>query len=167
MYIGTAETVLDDKNRITVPRRIRDTMDELGHGVWYMARGFDRSIFLFPQEVWNSIREQVNRYSSMNIKALDFKRFFFASVTQVQPDRQGRIAVPQHLRDYAGMDRNVVLIGVDDHLELWSRGNWQAFQEDRGPEYKENAAPLFASDRERDEAKAEQGGGNQRGSDET
>ena len=148
MYIGTTETVLDSKHRITVPRRIRETMDVLGHAVWYMARGFDRSVFLFPQTAWQDIRDQVNRYSSMDARALDFRRLFFASVTETRPDRQGRMPVAAHLRTHAGLDRDAVLIGVDDHLELWSRDAWASFQEAQEPEFKGMAARLFAGDRQ-------------------
>jgi len=146
VYIGTAETVLDTKHRITVPRRIRETMDVLGHAVWHMARGFDRSVFLFPHDAWAQIREQVNQYSTMHARALDFRRLFFASVTEVRPDRQGRMPVPAHLREYAGLDREAVLIGVDDHLELWSRDTWRSFQAAQEPEFKAMAARLFAGD---------------------
>lgn len=159
MYIGTTETVLDDKNRITVPRRVRETMDVLGHAVWYMARGFDRSIFLFPHSEWNKIREQVNRYSSMDSRALDFRRLFFASVAEVQPDRQGRMPVAPHLREYAGLDREAVLIGVDDHLELWSRETWQAFRARHEPEFKAMAAPLFAGDGDKEARNSTEEGG--------
>ncbi|HOZ46364.1 MAG TPA: division/cell wall cluster transcriptional repressor MraZ [Candidatus Hydrogenedentes bacterium] len=144
MYFGTYDTVLDDKNRVTAPRKIRDTMDVLGHAVWYMARGYDHSISLFPQHVWNTIREHVNKYSSMDAKALDFRRLLFASVTELRPDRQGRIPVPLHLREHAGLERDAVLIGVDEYLELWSRDHWRAFQERHQPQFKEMATALFS-----------------------
>jgi transcriptional regulator MraZ len=146
VYYGEARAKLDDKGRITVPRRVRETMDVLGHAVWFMARGFDHSIFLFHQEVWNTIRAQVNRHSSMDAKALDFRRLFFSSVAEVRPDAQGRMAVPPHLREHAGLDKEAVLIGVDDHLELWSEAAWRGFQEGKDTEYKEMAAPLFATE---------------------
>ena len=160
MYFGTAETVLDDKHRITVPRRVRATMDVLGHAVWYMARGFDHAVAMFPKEEWDNIRRQVNRFSSMDARALDFRRLLFASATEVRPDRQGRMAVPPHLRDYAGLDREAVLIGVDDHLELWSRDAWREFEAEQAPGYKAMAAPLFVgdSDREKQQNSTEEGG---------
>ncbi len=157
MYIGTAETVLDAKHRITVPRRVRETMEVLGHALWYMARGFDHSIFLFPRDEWNKIRDQVKQYSSMDTRALDFRRLFFASVTEVRPDRQGRMPVPPHLRAYARLDRDAVLIGVDDHLELWSRDAWRAFQEQQEPEFKAMAAQLFAGDKQLSNSTEESG----------
>jgi len=160
VYFGTAETVLDDKNRVTVPRRFRETMDVLKHAVWFLARGFDRSISLFPHTEWNKIRKQANRYSSMNAQALDFRRLLFASATEVRPDRQGRIPIPSHLREYAGLEREAVLIGVDDHLELWSRHAWAGFQGEHDPEFKGMAAQLFAGDKKEVGNSTEEGGEN-------
>ena len=158
MYFGTAETVLDDKNRVTVPRRFRETMDVLGHAVWYLARGFDHSISLYPHSEWNKVRKQTNRFSSMNAQALDFRRLLFASATEIRPDRQGRIPIPAHLREYAGLEREAVLIGVDDHLELWPRNTWLAFQQQQDAGFKGMAAQLFAG--EGIEDSTEEGGAN-------
>ena len=143
VYYGMAQTVLDEKGRITVPRRYREVMNVLGHTQWFMNRGFDGSIFLFPRQEWDKIRSQASAYSSMDTRALDFRRMFFGSVSEATPDRQGRMAVPAHLREYANLEREGVLLGVDDHLELWSREGWRAFQDGKDGEYKQMAAELF------------------------
>ena len=148
MYFGEYNTVLDDKGRITVPRAFRETMSVLKHYVWYMTRGFDGSIFLFNQPEWDKIRAQAGRFGSMNARALDFRRLLFSSVAEVQPDRQGRVPVPAHLREHAGLTREAVLLGVDDHLELWSREAWRAFQEGKQAEYREMAVQLFDAQEE-------------------
>lgn len=144
MYFGESQTVLDDKGRITIPRRLRETMNVLGHIQWFMARGFDQSIFLFPRDEWDKIRLQAGRHSSMNAQAIDFRRMFFGSVAEAQADRQGRMPVPAHLREYAKLDKEVVLIGVDKNLELWSREVWRAYEADKQPDYKEMTSFLFA-----------------------
>lgn len=144
MYYGEAVTKLDDKGRITVPRRIRETMDHEGHLIWYMARGYNHSIFLFHRDEWNKIRQQAGRHSAMDAKTLAFRRMFFSSVAEARPDPQGRMAVPPHLREYAGIDKEAVLIGVDDHLELWDKDAWRQFQESNDAEYEDMAAPLFS-----------------------
>lgn len=144
MYFGEAQTSVDDKGRITVSRRFRETMNVLGHNLWYMTRGYDGSIFLFPRQEWEKIRSEARTRSSMDAKAIDFRRMFFGSVAEVQPDGQGRLLVPQHLREYAGLDKEAVLIGVDDHLELWSKDEWRAFQDGNQSSYKNMAAELFA-----------------------
>ncbi len=145
MYFGEAQTVLDDKGRITVSRRFRETMNVLGHTLWYMTRGFDGSIFLFPRDEWEKIRAQARTRPSMDATAIDFRRMFFGSVAEVQPDRQGRMSIPPHLRKHAGLDKEAVLIGVDDHLELWDRKAWDAFQEGNESNFKSMATELFAA----------------------
>jgi len=145
VYFGEAQTKLDDKGRITVPRRVRETMDVEGHAIWYMTRGFDHCIFLFHRDTWRDIQSQVNRYSSMNAQTLDFRRLFFSSVAEAKPDGQGRMAMPAHLREHAGIEKEAVLIGVGDHLELWNPESWRAFAEGKDAEYKEMAGPLFGS----------------------
>ncbi len=157
MYYGEAVTKLDDKGRITVPRRIRETMDHEGHLIWYMARGYGHSIFLFHRDEWKKIREQAGRQSAMNAKTLPFRRLFFSSVAEVRPDGQGRMPVPAHLREYAGIDKEAVLIGVDDHLELWDKEAWKKFQESHDAGYEDMATPLFATE-EPQGAATEKGG---------
>ncbi|MCH7959961.1 MAG: division/cell wall cluster transcriptional repressor MraZ [Candidatus Hydrogenedentes bacterium] len=143
MYFGEAATSLDEKGRITVSRKFRETMEVLGHLQWYMTRGFDGSLFLFPKEEWDKIRAQTAKYPSMDTRALGFRRMLIGSAQESRPDRQGRMVVPQHLREYAGITRDAVLIGVEDHLELWSRDRWQAYQQSQEEQFKEMAMELF------------------------
>lgn len=142
-YSGEHSSKLDEKGRISVPRRFRVNMEAFGHVKWYMTRGFDRCVAMYTQEAWDTIHAQVSRFSTMNSKALDFRRLFFGSVAEVQVDGQGRMSIPQHLREYAGLDKDTVLIGVDDHIELWSKDSWVAFQERNMADYKEMASQLF------------------------
>lgn len=144
MYFGEAQTSVDEKGRINVSRRFRETMRVLGHTLWYMTRGFDGSIFLFPRDEWEKIRLQARTRPSMDANAIDFRRMFFGSVAEVQPDRQGRMLVPQHLREYAGLGKEAVLIGVDDHLEIWDRDAWRSFQDDNQSTYKQTATEVLA-----------------------
>ncbi len=147
MYMGEHSTTLDGKGRITVSRPIRDAMDVFGHHTWYMARGFDRCVFLFPQEAWKKLMDTLSGMGSMNTKALDFKRMLLGSAAQVRVDNQGRMSVPQHLRELAGLDadsqKEAVLLGVEDHLELWNKDKWRSFQDAKDAEYRDIAAQLF------------------------
>lgn len=150
VYFGEYLARFDDKGRITIPRRFRDTMRVLGHAVWYLTRGFDHSVFLFHCDEWNKIRTQAARHSSMYAKAIDFRRLFFGSVAEARPDGQGRLSVPSHLREHAGLEKDAVLIGVDDHLELWNKDAWRSFQESQEAEYKQMASQLFVKEEELD-----------------
>jgi len=157
VYFGEYTTRLDDKGRITVPSQYRKIMEVMGHDQWFMTRGFDQSIFLFHRDEWNKIRGQVGKYSSMNARALDFRRLFFGSVAEVRHDPQGRMPVPQHLREHAGITGEAVLIGVDDHIELWDKNAWRAFQSGSEAEFKEMASTLFMGE-EGNGAATEKGG---------
>lgn len=144
MYYGESQTAVDEKGRITVSRKFRDTMSVLGHVLWYMTRGYDGSIFLFPKEEWDKIRSQASTHSTLDAHAIDVRRMMFGSVAEVQPDRQGRLSIPSHLREYAGLDKEAALVGVGEHLELWSKDRWRAFQESKEEQYKTMASGLFA-----------------------
>lgn len=138
MYYGEATSRLDDKARITVPARMRQTMDVLKHRDWYMTRGYDHCIFLYPHPEWERIRQQVGKFSPMDPRALDYRRLLYGSVAEVAPDRQGRIPVAPHLREHAGLDAKdeAVIIGVGEHIEIWSATAWRAFRESNDETFK-------------------------------
>jgi len=143
VYFGEFPTTLDDKGRVTMSAPFRKTADVLSHAVWFMTRGFDGSLFLFPKERWDVIRGESARYSTMDSRAVDFRRMFFGSVSEVRPDGQGRIPVAQHLQDHAGITKEAVIVGCDDHLELWSRDGWKKYQKSMEAQYKEMGRELF------------------------
>ncbi len=143
-YYGVSHTKIDDKGRIILPRRIRQRMDEHDHVKWYLTRGFDGCVFLHHPDGWRDIRDQARQYSSMDGTALDFRRVFFSSLAEAKPDRQGRMPVAQHLRDLAGIEREAVLVGVGDHMELWDPGRWETFLASKNEaEFRKMASPLF------------------------
>lgn len=144
MYMGEYPSALDEKGRITVPRFIRTKMDGYAHHVWYMMRGFHGCVFLYPQEGFNRLREQMARHSSMHLEALEVRRMMFGSAAEVRPDGQGRMTVPPHLREIANLGKDTVLLGVDDHLELWNKGALRTHQDAMEEKYRDMAASLFA-----------------------
>ena len=148
MYFGEYAVKVDDKGRFTVPSRVRQVMDVAGDAVWYMTRGFDGCISLYPRDEWRRIRAQISQYSSMNAKALDFRRLFFSNMGEGRIDGQGRMAIPAHLRELGGIetDAEAILIGVDDHLEIWNRERWRAFQSGNEAAYKEIATLISTGD---------------------
>ena len=143
MYYGESQTTLDEKGRISVPMQFRSIMEVHDHDVWFLCYGFDGSIFLFHKEQWTALLEQVSNKATLEPEMLDFRRYLLGSLAKVKRDKQGRLIIPSHLRDYAGIDREAVMIGVEDHLELWSRAGWHAFRERQAGSYKAMAAKLF------------------------
>ena len=149
MYYGEAHTALDDKGRLSIPVQFRKIMDVHDHDLWYLTRGFDGAIFLFHRDRWNGLLEQSQGFAPLDPDMLDFRRLFLGSVAKAKLDRQWRLVVPAPLRAYAGIEREGVLLGVEDHLELWSRTGWEEFQRAQAARYKEMAGLLFGSTRER------------------
>jgi len=147
MYYGESQTAIDEKGRITVPVQFRQLMDALDHDTWFMTRGFDGAIFLFHREQWDKLKDFGKGHNALDPRMLDFRRMFLGSAAKTKRDKAGRLAVPALLREYAGLEKEAVLIGVEDHLELWSKERWLAFQQKQMESYKEMAAELFASTR--------------------
>lgn len=145
MYYGESQTAIDDKGRITVPLQFRQVMEVHDHDTWFMTRGFDGAIFLFHKEQWEKLKDLGSGHSPLDPRMLDFRRMFLGSAAKVKLDRAGRLAVPALLREYAGLQKDGVLLGVEDHLELWSKEGWCAFQQQQMASYKQMAAELFAA----------------------
>lgn len=145
MYYGEAHTALDDKGRLAVPVQFRRVMEAMDHETWFITRGYDNALFLFHKERWEKLLSQEIPGSTLEPRILDFRRFLVGSASKVKLDRQGRLLVPQYLREYAGVDREGVLLGMEDHLQLWSESGWREFNQRQAAEYKRMAAELFGT----------------------
>lgn len=145
MYFGESHTALDEKGRLLVPLELRMVMEVNDHETWFLTRGFDGQLFLFHKAHWERLMKQVATRASLDPKMLDFMRIFFGSSSKVRRDRQGRIGIPSYLREYAGLEREGVLLGVRQHLELWSKPKWQAFLASQSGSYREMAGSLFGA----------------------
>ena len=121
VFLGEYEHSLDDKGRLAVPARFRD---ELGEGV-VITRGFDRCLMGFPRSVWEALAQQVSSLSLGQGEARNLRRLLFSGAADVMLDRQGRILIPQNLREYAGLGEQVVVAGLNTHFEIWSSERWR------------------------------------------
>ena len=122
MFLGEFEHTLDDRGRIAVPAKWRPA---LGEGL-VVTRGIERCLFLWSMNDWNSIAEKLSRLSLMQTDARRIHRLLFSGATDAAPDRLGRILLPGFLRDYAELRDSVVLVGLLNRVEIWSRDNWHA-----------------------------------------
>jgi MraZ protein len=120
MFLGEFSHALDDKGRLTVPAKFRD---ELAGGL-VVTRGIDRCLFVFPREVWDNLAERIAHLPLTQRNARNFSRLMFSGASDFIPDRQGRVLIPQGLREYAGLDGDAIIIGLYDRLEIWNPGNW-------------------------------------------
>jgi MraZ protein len=122
MFYGEYEHAIDDKNRLTLPARFRD---EIAGGV-VLTRGSESCIDVYTRESWDEATSRIGELDSLSKDARDLKRFFFAGAAVVEPDKQGRVVVPAHLLVHAGIEKDVVLAGVHDRLEIWDRTVWNS-----------------------------------------
>jgi len=120
MFLGEFSHTIDDKGRLTIPAKFRD---ELESGV-VITRGLDGCLWAYGRSEWEALAEKIAKLPTTNPAARNFSRFVFSSAFDSIPDRQGRILLPQNLRDYAGIQNETIVIGVKSKLEIWNPAKW-------------------------------------------
>ena len=121
MFFGEYEHTIDDKSRLTLPARFRDS---LANGV-VLTRGLDTCLDVYAREQWEALVEgHLAPLDPFSKEARELKRFFFAAAAAAELDKQGRVLVPPALTRHARLGREVVVAGVHDHLEIWDRAGW-------------------------------------------
>lgn len=121
MFMGTYRHRLDSKGRLTLPSRFRG---ELG-GEVVITRGLDRCLLLFPMSRWEDLAERLDALPIGPQRARRARRWLFSLAHAVAPDRMGRVLVPAELREYAGIDHEVVVTGQKTYIELWAPEAWK------------------------------------------
>ncbi len=124
MFLGEYAHTIDDKGRLTLPAKYRA---ELAAGV-VVTRGIDKCLFVFPMEQWKKLAEQVSALPLTDPYAREFRRLIFSGATDTELDKQGRVLLPQYLRDYAALDGNVIVAGLDTHMEIWTPDAWNTIR---------------------------------------
>jgi MraZ protein len=120
MFLGEFQHSLDTKGRVILPARYRD---QLAEGA-YVTKGRGGCLSVFTPEDFEDVASQVREQSKRGAKELNAARVFFSGALEVRPDKQGRVALPQNLREYAGLSREVVVAGVFSRIEIWDRDRW-------------------------------------------
>ena len=123
MFLGTHTPRLDDKGRLILPAKFRD---ELAGGL-VITKGQERCLYVFPMAEFRRIAEQLQAAPVTHKAARAYSRVFFASAFDQHPDRQGRITIPPPLRQYADLDRELVVIGASNRVEVWDQQAWDAY----------------------------------------
>ena len=121
MLLGSHDHTLDDKNRLTLPARLRE---QLGESV-VVTRGLDGCLYAYSGEEWERLSEQIASHDALSPEARRLRRFFFAGASSAELDKQGRMVIPAALLEGAGIGREVTVAGVYDHLEIWDRAAWR------------------------------------------
>jgi MraZ protein len=131
VFLGTHSPRLDDKGRLILPAKYRE---ELAEGL-VLTKGQDGCLYVFPAEEFQRITDAL-RAAPMTAKAVrDYSRVLFASASDEELDRQGRITIPPGLREYARLDRDCVVIGANTRLEIWEASAWASYLEQQEPAF--------------------------------
>lgn len=126
MLTGEVEYQLDDRGRIAIPKAFRDSLEHGG----FITRGWYGCLFLFPWEQWREIEAKLERVPITDMNG-DIVKQFFSGGARVWLDRQGRLVLPASLREFAGVQRDVVVRGVINRIEVWAKDRWQSFQSEQ------------------------------------
>lgn len=121
MLIGEYQHNIDAKGRVAVPTKFRD---DLGMR-FYITKGLDSCLFVLQQSEWEKLEEKIRQMPIS--KARTIQRFFFSGAAEVQPDKQGRILIPQPLREHASLNKEVTFIGTANRVEIWDSAKWTSF----------------------------------------
>ncbi len=123
MLIGEYEHSLDVKGRLIMPAKLREDMGEK----FIITKGLDGCLFGFSQNEWSNFEEKLKTLPLTNKNARDFVRFFLSGAIECEIDKQGRFLIASNLREYANMEKDVVIIGVGTRLEIWNKDKWKEY----------------------------------------
>lgn len=116
MFTGTYQNTLDNKYRVIIPAKFRDQLS----GRCMLTRGFDRCLYIYSMEDWDVLVGKIKQLKQSDPDVRQFIRDFFSNTEDCNIDSQGRILIPQHLREYAAISKNLVTMGAMDKIEIWS-----------------------------------------------
>ena len=123
MLTGEYKHKMDKKGRVIIPAKFRD---ELGDQ-FVATRGLDNCLFVYPMQEWGVLEEKLASLPIASKEARTFTRFFFSGATECELDKQGRMSIPNNLRDFAALQKDIVIIGLSSRIELWAKENWDDY----------------------------------------
>ncbi len=139
LLLGTFTPKLDDKGRLILPAKFRP---RLASGL-VMTRGQERCLFLLPMEEFRRMYDQIRQAPVTSKQARDYLRVFLSGASDEIPDKQGRLSIPAPLRQYAGLDRDVAVIGAGTRVEIWDALAWETYMAEQEPLYADTAEEVF------------------------
>jgi len=138
MFLGEYQHTLDAKGRITIPAKLREGLGDK----FIVTKGLDNCLFLYPLDEWRVLEEKLRTLPFTRKDVRAFVRFFFSGASDCEADRQGRIVLPAGLREYARIDKEVIIVGVGSRVEVWAKELWENYLQDAGDSYVEIAEKL-------------------------
>ncbi|MDD5747178.1 MAG: division/cell wall cluster transcriptional repressor MraZ [Candidatus Omnitrophica bacterium] len=143
MFYGEFEHSLDKKSRVIIPAKFREALKDNFVEKFYITRGLDGCLFLFTEEEWKKQEQKFRGLSFTKAEARKFNRLFFSGAGELVCDRQGRVLLPQYLKEYAQIDKDIVFIGVSNRIEIWSKSRWKEFYDTTRETFEDTAEKLI------------------------
>ncbi len=126
MFYGEFQHTVDPKGRVIVPSTFREELGEK----FILTKGLDDCLFVYSMTEWSNLEAKLKTLPLSNKDARAFVRFFFSGATECEVDKQGRILIPQNLRSYAGLEKDIYIIGVSTRVEVWDKAKWETYNGD-------------------------------------
>jgi len=143
MWYGQFFHTLDNKERIILPAKLRDKIKNLKKKKFFLTRGLDNCLFLFDQVRWEQVEQKLNEIPFTKKESRAFNRLLFSGAQEIDLDTQGRITLPGYLKEVAKIERDVVIVGVGDRIEIWAKNVWAMFCDGSQDKFEEIAENLF------------------------
>ena len=143
MFYGEFVHSIDRKGRLILPAKFREVAKNQFVEKFFVTRGLDKCLFMFSEEEW---RSQENKFKTMSFtkqQSRTFNRLLFSGAVEVISDKQGRILVPQYLKDFAEIKRDVMIVGVSNRIEIWAKDKWHDFYANSRQSFEEIAEKLM------------------------
>lgn len=138
MFMGEFEHTIDEKARLIMPAKFREGLGER----FVVTKGLDSCLFVYPLNEWANLEAKLKALPLTNTNARAFVRFMFSGATDSELDKQGRVLLPPNLREHAKLERDVVVIGVSNRVEIWSKAVWEKYSEEAGGAFEEIAEKI-------------------------
>jgi len=126
LFYGEYQHSVDAKGRVIIPSKFREGLGEK----FILTKGLDNCLFAYSLEEWSNLEAKLRSLPFTDKDVRAFVRFFFAGAAEVEVDKQGRILIPQNLREYAGLEKDVYIIGVSTRVEVWDKSKWESYSGD-------------------------------------
>lgn len=133
-FLGEYEATVDAKGRFLLPAAIRKKLPADAPNDFVINRGFEKCLTLYPAANWQPIMEGISKLNDFDPKVREFRRYFFNGATELELDTAGRLLVPPNLRDHANIDKDIVLVGSMQKIEIWDKVKYKEFFESMTPQ---------------------------------
>jgi len=143
MWYGEYIHSLDSKDRFILPAKFREKIKKLKFKKFYITRGLDGCLFIFPYNVWRKLEDKLKDFSFTKQQSRFFNRIYFSGAQEVEFDSQGRLTIPQYLKEFAYIKKEIVIIGIADRIEIWDKERWSNFYAENRKKFEEIAEGLI------------------------